>query len=147
MRSAYRGLALLICLGVLVQAAAIAFGWFDVIADVEDGATFTEDSDLKPGHEIHGMVGMTVIPLLALLLLVSSFFAKIPGGVKWAGLVLLTVVAQVVLAIVSFSAPVVGLLHGLNAFVLFGVALMAARRAQAAPASTADAPSRATTSV
>lgn len=147
MKSAYRGLALLICLGVLVQAAAIAFGWFDVIADLEDGATFTEDSDLKPGHEIHGLVGMTIMPLLGLLLLVSSFFTKLRGASKWAGGVLLAIVAQVVLAIVSFSAPVVGLLHGLNAFVIFGLALMAARRAAASATPAEAATSRETAAV
>lgn len=128
MRSAYRGLALLICLGVMVQAAAVAFGWFDVIADLEDGASFTEDSDHKPGHVIHGIVGMNVMPLLGLLLLISSFFTKLKGASKWAGFVLLAIVLQVVMAIISFSTPVIGLLHGANAFVIFGLALMAARR-------------------
>jgi hypothetical protein len=131
MRSAYRGLALLICLGVLVQAAAVAFGWFDVIADLEDGAVFTEDSEHKTGHAIHGMVGFNLMPLLGLLLLITSFFTKVKGASKWAGFVLLAIVLQVVMAIVSFSVPAVGLLHGLNAFVIFGLALVAARRAAA----------------
>lgn len=138
MRSAYRGLALLICLGVLVQAAAVAFGWFDVIADLEDGAVLTEDSEHKPGHMIHGLVGMNVMPLLGLLLLVTSFFTKIKGAAKWAGFVLLAIVLQVVMAIISFSTPIVGLLHGANAFVIFGLALVAARRADAVTAAHAD---------
>ncbi len=33
---------------------------------------------------LHGMNGMMVIPVVALLLLVISFFAKIPRGVAWA---------------------------------------------------------------
>ena len=138
MRSAYRGLALLICLGVLVQAAAVAFGWFDVIADLEDGATFTEDSDHKPGHMIHGLVGMNVMPLLALLLLITSFFTKVKGASKWAGFVLLAIVLQVVMAFISFSTPIVGLLHGANAFVIFGLALMAARRVTVAAPEIAE---------
>lgn len=132
MRSAYRGLALLICLGVMVQAAAVAFGWFDVINELEDGAVLSKDSEHKLGHEVHGLVGMNVMPLLGLLLLVSSFFTKLKGASKWAGFVLLAIVLQVVMAIVSFSAPAVGLLHGLNAFVIFGLALITARRAAAA---------------
>ena len=146
MRSAYRGLALLICLGVLVQAAAVAFGWFDVINELEDGAVFTEDSEHKPGHAIHGMVGFNIMPLLGLLLLITSFFTKLKGASKWAGFVLLAIVLQVVMAIISFSTPIVGLLHGANAFVIFGLALVAARRMDSVTAAHAGAP-RETTSV
>lgn len=138
MRSAYRGLALLICLGVVVQAAAVAFGWFDVIADMEDGATFTEDSDHKPGHVIHGIVGMNVMPLLGLVLLITSFFTKVKGASKWAAFVLLAIVLQVVMGIASFSLPAIGLLHGANAFVIFGLALMAARRVTLASPTVAE---------
>jgi hypothetical protein len=65
---------------------------------------------------------------VALILMIVSFFAKVDGGVKWAGFVLLTVVLQWVLAIVAFSVPVIGALHALNAMAIAGVASMAARR-------------------
>lgn len=131
MKQAYRVLALLIALGVVVQAAAIAFGWFEVLADVEDGTPFTEDSDFTTGLIIHSTVGL-VIPLLALILLVLSFFTKAVGASKWAGFVLLAAVVQVALAFVSFGVAPVGLLHGANAIVLLGLALAAARRMTAA---------------
>jgi heme A synthase len=122
-------LALLIVLGVFVQAGSIAFGWFDVIHDIEDGGSFSEDSGFKPGHMIHMITGMMVIPLLALLLFIVSFFAKIQGGTKWAGFVLLAVVAQVALAFAAFIvAAVVGFLHGMNALVIVGLAITAARK-------------------
>lgn len=141
MKQAYRAFALLIALGVVVQAAAIAFGWFQVIVDVEDGAVFTKDSDLNAGHALHGIVGMNVIPLLALLLLGSSFFTKVKGASKWAGLVLLAVIVQVVLAFVAFGVAAVGALHGINAIVVLGLALVAARRMAAADTGgTAGAP-------
>jgi hypothetical protein len=38
-------------------------------------------------------------------------------------------VAQFFLAYAAYSAPVVGVLHGLNALAIFAVALLAARRA------------------
>jgi hypothetical protein len=128
MKQAYRAIALLIALGVVVQASAIAFGWFQVIVDVEDGAAFTKDSEANAGHMIHGIVGMTVIPLLALLLLVSSFFTKVKGASKWAGFVLLAVVVQVTLAFVAFGVAAVGALHGMNALILLGLAVLTARR-------------------
>lgn len=143
MRSAYRGLALLICLGVLVQAAAIAFGWFDVLKDLDDGAVIDSDWDGNAGHILHSIVGMMVIPLAGLLLLITSFFTKVAGASKWAGIVFGTIVFQVVIGIVSFSAPIAGVLHGLNAFVLFGVALMAARRMDTTAAATVDERERA----
>ena len=132
MRGAYRALAGLIALGVLVQAAAVAGGWFGTINEIDGGATITEDYEGNVGHAVHGIVGMMVMPLLGLVLFVLSFFAKaIPGAVKLAGLTFLAIVVQVVLAFVSFGVPVIGVLHGVNAFVIFGLALMCVRRATA----------------
>src|SRR6187200_2418300 len=117
MRQTYRVLGYLIAIGVVVQAAAIALAWFTVIKDVDDGAIIDKDYDGNFGHALHGMLGMMGIPLLALLLFIVSFFAKFDGAVKWAGFTLIAVVVQVVLAFVSFGAPAVGALHGINAFI------------------------------
>ena len=132
MRGAYRVLAGLIALGVLVQAAAVAGGWFGTINEIDDGATITEDYEGNLGHSVHGMNGMMIMPLLGLALFVISFFAKtVSNAVKFAGLTFLAIVVQIVLAFVAFGVPVVGALHGLNAFVVFGLALMCVRRASA----------------
>ena len=37
MKQTYRVVAGLIALGVLVQAAAVAFGWFDAINEIDNG--------------------------------------------------------------------------------------------------------------
>lgn len=147
MRSAYRVIAGLISLAVVVQAASIAYAMFAIAHEVENGTVidknYVEHSSGPEGvgFAIHAIDGQMVIPLLAIVLLVVSFFAKVAGGVKWAAFVLLAVVVQVVLAFVSFGAPVVGFLHGLNALVVFGVAGFAARRAAAVtePVPTATA--------
>ncbi len=143
MRQAVRVLAGLVLIGVLVQAAAIAGAWFGVINDLDGGATFTEDSDGNVGHAIHGMVGMMLLPLIGLILFVLSFLAKTPGLVKFAGLTFAAIVVQVILAFVSFGVPVIGTLHGINAFVIFGLALLTMRRVQeadtAAPVGAAHA--------
>jgi hypothetical protein len=134
MRPTYVVLARVTALLVLVQAAAIAFGTFGILKFVEDGDDYTksvaEDRSATGalGQNIHSF-GALAIALIAIVLLIVSFFAKIDGGVKWAGLVFLAVLAQWVLAIIAFSAPVVGMLHGLNAFVIFGVAMSAAQNA------------------
>lgn len=147
MKSAYRVLAHLVALGVVVQAMAIAFGWFAVIKDVDGGTTIDSSFEGNAGHMIHGMVGMNLIPLLALVLLIISFFAKVPGGVKWAAIVFGLTVLQVALAFVAFGAPVVGALHGLNALALFAVSVIAGRRVRTASEQLAAPTARPTAAV
>jgi hypothetical protein len=138
MRSTYRVLAGLIALCVVLQASFIAGGWFGAIKDMDDGAVFDKNSEGNIGHGLHAIFGMNVIPLLAIALLIVSFFAKVPGGVKWALIVFGVVVLQIALAFLSFGVPGVGALHGINAIALLSVAVMAARRAAVpAPASAA----------
>jgi hypothetical protein len=141
MKNVYRALAGLISLGVLVQAMAIALGWFTAIKDLDDGLVIDKNYEGNFGHGLHGFVGMTVIPVIALLLLIVSFFAKIAGGIKWALFVVGLVTLQILLAFVSFGVPAVGALHGANALALLAVAGIAARRVateQTAPAGTEE---------
>ena len=138
MRSAYRVLAALVAALVVVQAFAIAYAVAGLGKWVEDGNTLDkaafESDDLSfdgiVGFMIHGINGMMLIPLVALLLLIVSFFAKVPGGVKWAGLVLLFVVIQVALGLFGHEVPILGGLHGFNALILFGLAVTAAMRSR-----------------
>jgi hypothetical protein len=136
MKDTYRILAGLTCLLVLVQAASVAFGTFGILDFVEGGNDYTKSvAEVRAseaggiGQNIHSF-GAMAIALVAILLLIVSFFAKIEGGVKWAGVVFLAVLLQWVFAIVAFSTPVVGLLHGLNAFVIFGTAMTAMQHAK-----------------
>jgi hypothetical protein len=133
MRSAYRVIAQLIALGVVLQASFVALGWFKVINDLDDGLVIDKDYDGNIGHTLHGIVGLNVLPLLGLILLIVAFFAKIEGGVKWAAFVLLAIIVQVALAFIAFGVPAVGALHGINAFVVLVLAIIAARRAALTP--------------
>lgn len=147
MRSAYRWLAAIIAVEVAVQAAAIAFAAFGLFKWIEDGGVLNKqviESDQNAGFSgeagfmIHGINGQMIIPLLAIILLVVSFFAKVPGGVKWAGYVLLAVVVQVLLGMFAHGAPGLGALHGINALILFTVAIVASRKARAVATSPAE---------
>ncbi|MGZ0150574.1 DUF6220 domain-containing protein [Kribbella sp. WER1] len=129
MKAAYRALAGLVAIGVVLQAMFIAWGFFTVDKDLDGGAVFDKNSAATTGLSLHGIFGTMIIPIVALLLLIVSFFAKVDGGIKWALYVVGLVVLQILLAFLSFSAPVVGVLHGLNAFALLAVAGMASRRA------------------
>ena len=142
MRATYRILALIIAASVVVQAAFIAGAWFQVLNDAESGAVFDKNSERNWGHVAHGDVGIMLIPILAIALLILSFFARIPGGVKWAAITFGVVVLQIALAFLGFFVPGLGVLHGVNAFALAAVASIAARKARqaetAAPAQTAE---------
>jgi|SRR5690349_20399550 len=146
MRSVYRVLAFVVAAEVVIQAAAIAFAVFGLGKWVEDGGTLnkaTMESDDGSvggavGFMIHGINGQMLVPLIALAFLVVSFFAKVPGGVKWAGITFGLVVLQVLLGVFGHSVPFVGALHGLNALALFGVAVMAGKRVSAPASAPAE---------
>jgi hypothetical protein len=134
MKNVYRVLALLVALGVMVQAAAIAFGMFGLIKWIENGGAIDQSTELTPeiggyaGFSLHATSGIMVLPAIALLFLISSFFAKVPGGIKWALIVFGVTVVQVALGLFSHSLAGLGWLHGANALILFGVAVTAAMR-------------------
>ena len=128
MRATYKALGHTIAGLVAVQAAVLALAVFGLWNWIDDGNSVTKaklDSDAglgspgEVGFMLHGMIGMMVIPALALVFLVVSFFAKdVPGAVKWAVLLFVAVLLQVIVAIVAFSSPLVGAIHGLNALVI-----------------------------
>jgi hypothetical protein len=70
-----------------------------------------------------------VIGLLALILLIVSFRTDVPRGRVLAGIVVVLVALQFVLAVVSFGLPALGVLHALNGLAIAAVASTAARRA------------------
>ena len=148
MRQVYRGLASLVALLVVVQAMSMVlatagfFHWIDE-GNSADHALLAADNPPEftgsVGFMIHGISGTMVIPLVALLLLIASFFAKVPRGIVLALVVVLLTVIQVFAGITAHDIPAVGLVHGLNAFLLFGAAVMAAKAAREAGAAPGPA--------
>ena len=145
MRKTYQVLAFLIAICVVLQAMWIGLATFLLIGDLDDGKTIDKSYDGNWADGMHGLFGTLIIPLLVIALLIVSFFAKIPGGSKWAGFVFLAVVVQIFLAFLAFGVPELGFLHPINAFVVLGLAATAGRRARllgsdaAVPAETAPA--------
>ena len=139
MRMVYRVLAYLISGLVVVQAGAIAFAFFGLGAWIDGGGVLDKaamESDEGPdfvgvvGFMVHGMNGTMLIPLVGLILLVVSPFAKVPRGVLWAAAVLVLIVIQVTLGMMAHEMPVLGMFHGINALLLFSTAFMAGQRAR-----------------
>jgi hypothetical protein len=147
MRMVYKVLAFAVAGLVVVQAAAVAFGVFGLLHWIEGGGTL--DAAAMQSEEItftglsgiivHAVFGTMVIPVVVLLLLISSFFARTPGAVKWALIVFVTTVVQIALGIFAHGVPQLGILHGIVALVLFGAAVMAGMRATKPVAATEPA--------
>lgn len=145
MKQLYRGLAYLIAAGVVLQAAAIAYAVFGMFEWVSAGGTIDksliESESPKiggiAGFNLHQLVGVSFLPLLALLFLISSFFARIPGGIRWGLIVFATTLAQSLLGILAHENSAVGWLHGATALILFTCALLSGIRVNRALASRA----------
>ena len=144
MRSAYKNLCYFIAVLVVLQAGFVAWAFFGMTdwIDNENGVVNKEllecdDCDqnffAEWGFALHMFfVGFVLIPLISLITLIVSFFSKVPGAPKWAGGIVLLVILQVFVlpALAREIDPIFGALHGINALVLLGVALMAAKRVE-----------------
>jgi hypothetical protein len=142
MRTAYRVLAWLVAIEVVVQAAMIAYAMFGESKFVDGNGVIdkalvesgTADFEGVIGFPIHAINGTFLVPLIGLVLLIVAFFAKIERGVALAGATFGLIVLQVLLGTFGQGLPFLGLLHGLNALLIFGAAVAAARAASAVPA-------------
>src|SRR3954447_20076046 len=140
----YRVLAYLVAAGVAFQAAVLAWGVFALSSWVQEGGVLDKAAMESGGggggagltSHFYGAMGVAV---LGLAFLVTSFFAKVPGGILWAGITFALIVLQWVLGLVSFDLPALGLVHGINALVILAVALMAGMRAARAVRGGSDA--------
>jgi hypothetical protein len=145
MRTAYKVLAYLVAAEVAVQAMVMVWAIAGLGKWVDGGGVFDKaviESQGTPFPEVagilvHGINGMFVVPGLALLLLIVSFFTKVRGAIKWAVVVFVLVVVQGQLGFLGHDFPLAGALHGLNALALFGAAIYTGRRLHAAAAAVA----------
>ena len=132
MRITYRILSFTICALVALQAASHAWASAGLGLYIAEGGVVDASAQEGPppfpevmGFMIHGMNGMFVIPALALILLIVSFFVKVRHAVTFAAGVLVLVVLQVTLGLLGHGIPLLGFLHGINALLLFTTALLA----------------------
>jgi hypothetical protein len=144
MRTAYKVLAYLVAAEVAVQAMVMAWFISGLIKWVLNGGIVDMSIEIEGsfpeivGIVVHGINGFIVIPVLALLLLIVSFFTKVRGAIKWAAIVFVLVAVQVLLGTFGHHFTLSGALHGLNALALFAAALYAGRRLRAATAAAVE---------
>ncbi len=149
MKTAYKVLAYLVAAEVAVQAMVVVWAIFGLGKWVDAGGVFDksimESEGTPPFPEVAGITvhinnGFFVIPGLALLLLIISFFTKVRGAIRWAVVVFVLVIVQTQLGGLGHDLPLAGALHGLNAFALFGTAIYAGRRLRAVTAAAVQQP-------
>ena len=142
MRKLYTGLAWTVAGAVVVQAAAIAFAFGGMLNLVSEGGvvdkalleSFQAGGVGELGFMIHGVVGAGLIPLIALTLLVVSFFVQVRGAKLWAAIVFGLVALQVTLGFSITDMPYLGLIHGANALAVVAAGTVAALRMRRARA-------------
>ncbi len=135
MRTTHRVLAYAIALGVAVQAMAMVWavaglGTWIMNGGVADASLMESDAAPFPeiaGFTIHAVNGMLVIPIIALVLMVLSFFTRQRRPIVAAVALFVVAVLQGQLGFLGHEYAAVGALHGLNALILFTLALYAAR--------------------
>jgi hypothetical protein len=150
MISVYRFLAYLMVLAVVFQASVIAFAVFGlrnwVIVDggaLEGGSLRGEPAYTgQIGFLLHQKNGQIVIPLIAILLLICSFFTAVRRGVIWTAALAATVAVQIYLGTFPIGLPALGILHGIGALAIFAFALITATRPRVIFAARHAAPTR-----
>lgn len=141
MKTTYRILAYLIALGVVLQAASIAFGFFGIGRWVVAGNTLDRHTFLHNTTELggytglafHYVVGQTIMPLLGLALLLLSFFTRVSHATAWAGVLLSSIIVQLVLGLAAFHQAPAGAAHGFLAIATFAIAAITGHRINRAP--------------
>ena len=119
MQTVYRYWVTIIFLAVVLQVAFAGFGAFSVANDV-DGGTVGEDRfddvwGLHTGFGYLVFLGALVLVVIALLARLGK--RRVLHTVGLLGLVVL----QILLAWFGEEVPVIGMLHPLNAFVIFAL--------------------------
>jgi len=145
-RTIYRYWITLIWLAVVVQIMAAAYGAFYAADKLSSQSGPDEQRTISEtvfdhGFNVHSALGYLIF-LAALVLLVIAAFARLgKRGIWLAAAVPIAVAVQIVLAWASEGQHGIGVLHGLNALVIFaltgyltGQAWRAHRASQPTPA-------------
>ncbi len=135
MRTAYKLLAYAVAAEVAIQAMAVVWAMAGLGKWIQQGGVADAslmESEAIPfpevaGFIIHGINGTFVVPIIALALMVLSFFTRQRRAIVVAVAVFVLTVLQGQLGFLGHEIPGIGALHGLNALILFATALYAAR--------------------
>lgn len=124
MNAAFRIWASLVSLAVIVQVGLAGYGGFHAVDVSDDKGSISKDG-VEHGFNAHAALGYVIL-LAALVLLILAFVARRdPAGAarpKWAGILFGLLIVQVLLAWLGGAVAGLGVLHGMNALAVAGVA-------------------------
>ena len=118
MRTAFRVVATLTSLAVIVQVGFAGYGAFNAVDKADDAGSVTKHS-VANGFDPHGVLGTAVIVLMLVLVLVA-LAARVHQRITTILLVL--GIVQALLAWGATGAAWVGFFHGINALAIAGIA-------------------------
>jgi hypothetical protein len=119
MRSAFRIIATLLSLAVVLQVGFAGYGAFNAIDKADDAGSITKKT-IENGFDPHGIFGLVVLVLMVVLVLVSLAAGRYKARI--ATLLLVLGIVQMLLAAGGTAAAWVGFFHGINALAIAGVA-------------------------
>jgi hypothetical protein len=142
LNSAFRIWASLVSLAIVIQVGLAGYGAFHAVDVSDDKGTIGKDS-VSDGFSAHAALGYIIL-LAALILLALALIGRRgggrPGRVKWSGIILGLIVVQILLAWLGGASAGLGVLHGMNALAVAGVAGSLAGREWAAHRGVGGAP-------
>ena len=118
MRTAFRIIASLLSLAVVVQVGMAGYGAFNAIDKADDAGSATKDT-IENGFDPHGIFG-TVVLVLMLVLLIVALVAR--THIRTAAILFALGIVQMLLAWGGTAAAWVGFFHGVNALAIAGIA-------------------------
>lgn len=144
MRALYRIWATLLFILVIVQVGLAGYGAFYAANKLDDDGSTIDEDVFSDGFGIHIGVGYPVV-LAGLIFLVIGVIA---GVGRWRlgrhGVVSGLLILQLPLAWIGYGVPAVGILHPVNALLIFGllgwIVSNEWRMSRAAPASAPASP-------
>jgi hypothetical protein len=118
MRTAFRILASLTSLAVIVQVGLAGYGAFNAIDKADSDHSITK-KQVENGFDPHGVVGTIVIALMLILLIVALVGRH---KIRIAAILFGLGIVQMLLAWGGTGAAWVGFFHGVNALAIAGIA-------------------------
>ena len=118
MRQAFRIVASLTSLAVIVQVGMAGYGAFNAVDKADDKGSVSKHA-VENGFDPHGLFG-TVVLVLMLVLLIVALVAR--HKIKIAAILFALGIIQMLLAWGASGAAWVGFFHGVNALAIAGVA-------------------------
>jgi hypothetical protein len=123
LNSVFRIWASIVSLAIIIQVGLAGYGAFHA-ADVSDDKGSIGKKAVSDGFSAHNALGYIIL-LAALILLVLAVVQRrtgSPGRVQWSAGIFGLIVVQVLLAWAGGAADWLGVLHGMNALAVAGVA-------------------------